>query len=286
MSFNQLAVRASASVTSGKSAIHCFTDIDITIPRSRIKKHFEKTGEKLSFTAYTVACLSNVIKDHPQCNSFIKGRKLIMLDDITINVLIERGIAGEQVPVHIKQLHQNYTGVAKKINYNYFIDKYITPLPIEFKWQEAPLQVYPLELISNHLALPTPLLQADYHFFVYMSAGRFSQQIGIENYNIHAPCILYVPEGETFSINSKQNKIYGFFILIENKVISSIADKVEISDLLAIDTITNLNSRNNQWFKTACFLLYNEVSLHKYNRKVVNGLLQAILHKLIALNSG
>jgi pyruvate/2-oxoglutarate dehydrogenase complex dihydrolipoamide acyltransferase (E2) component len=110
LSFNRQAVIASASVTKEKNAIHCFTEIDITEPRSLIKDHFGKTGEKLSFTAYIVTCLSKIIQDYPQFNSFIKGRKLIILDDITISVIIEREIAGENVPepISIKQT-QNKT---------------------------------------------------------------------------------------------------------------------------------------------------------------------------------
>ena len=110
LSFNRRAVIASATVTKGKNAIHCFTEIDITEPRTLIKNHFEKTGEKLSFTAYIVACLSRVIQDFPHFNSFIKGRKIILLDDVTISVLIEREIAGENVPepISIKQT-QNKT---------------------------------------------------------------------------------------------------------------------------------------------------------------------------------
>lgn len=98
LSFNRRAVIASANVSRGKNAIHCLTEVDITKPRDLIKKHFEKTGEKLSLTAYIVTCLSNVIKDYPQFNAFTKGRKLIMLDDVTISVLIEREIGGEKVP--------------------------------------------------------------------------------------------------------------------------------------------------------------------------------------------
>lgn len=98
LSFNRRAVIASATVTKDKNAIHCFTEVDISEPRDLIKKHFEKTGEKLSLTAYIVACLSDVVKDYPQFNSFTRGRKLILLDDITISVLIEREIDGENVP--------------------------------------------------------------------------------------------------------------------------------------------------------------------------------------------
>jgi pyruvate/2-oxoglutarate dehydrogenase complex dihydrolipoamide acyltransferase (E2) component len=105
LSFGRRAVMASASVTKDKNAIHCITEVDITEPRRLIRQHFEQTGEKLSLTAYIVACLSTVLMDFPQFNSFIKGRNLIVLDDITISVLIEREIAGEHVPEPIGICH-------------------------------------------------------------------------------------------------------------------------------------------------------------------------------------
>ncbi len=98
LSINRRAVIASASVTKEKNAIHSFTEIDISEPRRLMKEHFDRTGEKLSLTAYIVACLAHTIRDHPQLNSFIKGRRLLTLDDITISVLIERDIEGEKVP--------------------------------------------------------------------------------------------------------------------------------------------------------------------------------------------
>ena len=98
LSFNRRAVIASATVTKEKNAIHCITEVEISEPRRRILEHFNKTGEKLSMTAYIVTCLAQVIKDHPHLNSFHKGRKQIILDNVTVNVLIEREINGEKVP--------------------------------------------------------------------------------------------------------------------------------------------------------------------------------------------
>ena len=98
LSFNRRAVIASATVTREKNAIHTITEVDITEPRRLIKLHFDRTGEKLSLTAYIVTCLAHVIKLNPELNSFIKGRRLILLDEVTVSVLIEREIAGEKVP--------------------------------------------------------------------------------------------------------------------------------------------------------------------------------------------
>jgi len=98
LSFNRRAVIASASVTKERNTIHGMTEVDITEPRRRMREHFENTGIKLSLTAYIVTCLSQVLKEHPFLNSFIKGRRLYILDDVTVNVLIERNIEGERVP--------------------------------------------------------------------------------------------------------------------------------------------------------------------------------------------
>jgi pyruvate/2-oxoglutarate dehydrogenase complex dihydrolipoamide acyltransferase (E2) component len=98
LSLSRRAVIASATVTGEKNAIHSFTEIDISEPRRLIKEHLKNTGEKLSLTAYIVACLARTIKDHPRLNSFIKGRRLIILDDVSIGVLIEREVDEEKVP--------------------------------------------------------------------------------------------------------------------------------------------------------------------------------------------
>ena len=118
LSFNRRAVVASASVTREKNTIHSLTEVDISEPRRQIKDHFERTGEKFSLTAYIVTCLAQVLKDHPQLNSFIKGRKLVLLDDVTISVLIERELAGEKVPepIGIRQAQQKtFTQIQNEI---------------------------------------------------------------------------------------------------------------------------------------------------------------------------
>lgn len=178
--------------------------------------------------------------------------------------------------------------MAKNITYRNFIKKYIKRLPADFTWQATPLQVYPLEFISNYLILPTPILRADYHFLVYLKAGRYQHQVGIEHYDIKSPSLLYVPEREIFSFTSKseQHGLAGFFILMENRVITAIIDKVELADLLDINAVTELDKPNDHWFSTVTGLIYQELSASQPNQQVANGLLQALLHKLITLNTG
>jgi pyruvate/2-oxoglutarate dehydrogenase complex dihydrolipoamide acyltransferase (E2) component len=98
LSVNRKMVIASATITKRKNAFHSFTEVDVSEPRRLIQAHFKKTGEKLSFTGYIVKCLAQTAKQYPQFNSFIKGSKLVLLDDITISVLTEREFEGEKIP--------------------------------------------------------------------------------------------------------------------------------------------------------------------------------------------
>lgn len=95
---NRRMVAASASVGREQNNIHAITEIDVTEPRRYILEHRQRTGERLSWTAFVVTCLARAISEHPHLNAFRRGSKLILLDDITISVLVERELDGEKVP--------------------------------------------------------------------------------------------------------------------------------------------------------------------------------------------
>jgi hypothetical protein len=88
---------ASAAVAAERNTIHGITEVDISEPRRLMREHKKRTGETLSLTAY-VACLARAVAENPEMNSFRRGRKLVLLDDVTISVLIEREISGEKIP--------------------------------------------------------------------------------------------------------------------------------------------------------------------------------------------
>jgi pyruvate/2-oxoglutarate dehydrogenase complex dihydrolipoamide acyltransferase (E2) component len=91
-------VAAAASVGRERNNIHAITEVDITEPQRLMREHRQRTGERLSLTAFIISCLARAIAENPNLNSFRKGRKLILLDDVTISALVEREIAGEKVP--------------------------------------------------------------------------------------------------------------------------------------------------------------------------------------------
>ena len=95
---NRRVAAAAAAVAKGRPTIHAITEIDISEPRRIMREHKQQTGETLSLTAYVVACLARVVAENPEMNSFHKGRKLILLSDVTIGTFVEREIDGENAP--------------------------------------------------------------------------------------------------------------------------------------------------------------------------------------------
>jgi len=95
---NRRMVAASASVGRTQNNIQALIEVDITEPRRFIYEHRLRTGERLSLAAFVITCLARAIAEYPNLNSFRKGRYLILLDDVTISVLVEREIAGEMIP--------------------------------------------------------------------------------------------------------------------------------------------------------------------------------------------
>jgi hypothetical protein len=91
-------VGAASAINREQNTIHLVAEADITVPRLLIAQHRERTGERLSLTAYIATCLAQTLKAFPRFNAFRKGRRLVFLHDITINVLFERDIGGESVP--------------------------------------------------------------------------------------------------------------------------------------------------------------------------------------------
>lgn len=92
------AVAATAAVGRERNTIHTLTEVDITVPRRFMRDYRDRTGERLSLTAYVVACLARTVAKHHIFNAFRTGNSLCILDDVTVGVLVERDVGDESTP--------------------------------------------------------------------------------------------------------------------------------------------------------------------------------------------
>lgn len=85
--------------------VHGLIEVDITEARQIIRAKEEGIGEKLSFTAFVIYCLSKAIEQHPHTHAYRDWRnRLVIFKDININSMFEVEMDGHRFPLpHIFQ---------------------------------------------------------------------------------------------------------------------------------------------------------------------------------------
>lgn len=85
--------------------VHGLLEVDVTEAR-RLMRQFElQSGEKLSFTAFVIYCLSRALEQHPHLHAYRDWRnRLVIFDEIWINSMFEIELEGKKLPMpHIFQ---------------------------------------------------------------------------------------------------------------------------------------------------------------------------------------
>lgn len=82
-----------------KHHIRALFELDVTEARTRMAK-LEKTGEKISFNAWLIKCISEAIARYPLIHGVRSGKcKAVVFEDIDVSIMVEREIKGEKVPL-------------------------------------------------------------------------------------------------------------------------------------------------------------------------------------------
>lgn len=80
--------------------IHGLIEVDVTEARRYLRSHEEQTGERLSFTAFIIACLARAVDENKMTNACRKGsRRLALFDDVDVATAIEREWQGRKQPI-------------------------------------------------------------------------------------------------------------------------------------------------------------------------------------------
>jgi pyruvate/2-oxoglutarate dehydrogenase complex dihydrolipoamide acyltransferase (E2) component len=105
--------------------VHGLLEIDVTDAREIIREYKRKTGERLSFTAFVICCLSKAIEEHPHMHAYRDWRnRLVLYEDINITSLFEVDFAMKKTPIphtfratnrkSFKQIHYELRDVQNK----------------------------------------------------------------------------------------------------------------------------------------------------------------------------
>ena len=81
-----------------KHLIHGLVEMDVTHARRMIREHKARTGETLSFTAFIMACVGQVVDRNKHMQAVRAWReKLAFFDDVDVNTMFEVEVDGRKI---------------------------------------------------------------------------------------------------------------------------------------------------------------------------------------------
>lgn len=84
---------------SRRSLIHGLLEIDVTQARTMLREHKARSGETLSFTAFSVACFAHAVDQDRRVQAYRNWRnQLIVFEDVDVVTLIETERGGVALP--------------------------------------------------------------------------------------------------------------------------------------------------------------------------------------------
>ena len=95
--FRQLVIDGMA-LAARKHTIHGLVEVDITVPRHRLKIRREKMGESLSFTGFIVYCCARAVDEDKHLHAYLDWRgRLVLFNDVDVSLPVEHIKQGQPV---------------------------------------------------------------------------------------------------------------------------------------------------------------------------------------------
>lgn len=90
----------SARLAHRKHTIHGLLEVDVTTARRLIREREASTGEKLSFTAFVLACLGRAVEMDAMVHAYRDWRnRLILFDEVDVTTMIEIELEERKFPL-------------------------------------------------------------------------------------------------------------------------------------------------------------------------------------------
>ncbi len=101
-----------------KHHIKALFELDVTEARRKMSE-LELSGEKISFNAWLIKCISEAITRYPLIHGIRSGKgKAVIYEDVDVSIMVERELKGEKVPLPFiirRANRKNSTEISREI---------------------------------------------------------------------------------------------------------------------------------------------------------------------------
>ncbi|HZC07286.1 MAG TPA: 2-oxo acid dehydrogenase subunit E2 [Ktedonobacterales bacterium] len=80
--------------------VHGLIEVDVTEARRYLREREAQAGERLSFSAFIIACVAHAVDENKSLNVCRKGgKRLALFEDVDVATAIERDMTGQRQPI-------------------------------------------------------------------------------------------------------------------------------------------------------------------------------------------
>lgn len=166
-----------------------------------------------------------------------------------------------------------------------FIERFIKKTPNLKLDQKTPTQIYPLKLFLDNMVVPFPMIKSTYNILIFVKKGEYEEYIEGQKIKIDSNSLIYIPSSTIHAVQKMASDIDGYFLLIEDKVLSAILNSKMIFKLSLVRPLIELEEKDSIWIEQLCNIMFDELDRDNPNRYIGEGLILALLSKVIELSN-
>lgn len=164
-----------------------------------------------------------------------------------------------------------------------FIDNFFKKAPPSATLRDWPVQVYTLRVLAEYIRMPTSVFFPDYYFVFYLHSGNARQKIDATDHCLNGPALIWGTLGTSFAVLDIAPDAKGYFVLFEPKIMSNFFSRQELLNVFTIPPVQVVSDTDAVWYLSVLKLIADEMSRSVPNRKVMLGVLQALVVRILEL---
>ena len=169
---------------------------------------------------------------------------------------------------------------SKIVNFEGFVSEFMENTNEPFKFEQSSLQIYPLNIALSFIKPPTPLFRTDYNFLLLFLEGGGEQQIDNDIIELNANDVLFIREGHLNAIKSISSSTEGYYIYIDNLLISQIFTDKALLNRFTFSPKHSVTRLEMEWLCQCCSLMLQHKNNVNESKEVEASLLKSIVLKL------
>ena len=166
------------------------------------------------------------------------------------------------------------------VNFESFVDQFMGNHSQPFTFSKTPIQLYPLNIATKFIKVPTPLFRADYNFLLLFLKGGGEQQVDYDIFELKANDVLFIRESHLNAIKSIDPSTEGYYIHIDSSLLADIFKNKALLNRFSFNPKHSVSKAEMKWLCQCCDLIIEQKNETKDSTEIEISLLKAIVLKL------